>query len=276
MAGHATIGRTGVADPPAKRSLMLRVAVTGSAIAGGIALVVVTGPLRPEIFISAGIAVFVAAAVYLAQPRAGTIAFLALGTAICAACAVALFTVGAVPWLLTSFWAGAATLLAGLLDLIGRDGTDPMIGVTVAAVVSLLLLSALGLGQYVRVNWPLTSRAMLESLPQDVTEQTGARTGATRMVVEQAPGGRWVGHWIVRTRDTVRTWDSFALAVRADGWSVRVNKTCEELRAVKDGYVLRVVAEETDGQGVPTGPSKYRGAPQDTLEMAAYVSVPER
>ena len=61
---------------------------------------------------------------------------------------------GAVPWLLTSFWAGAATLLAGLLDLIGREGNDPMVGVTVAAVVSLLLLSALGLGQYVRVSWP--------------------------------------------------------------------------------------------------------------------------
>ena len=276
MAEHSSVGPAGVVRGLPKRSPMLRVAVTGSAVAGGIALVIVTGPLRPEVFISAGIAVFVSAAVYLAQPRAGTIAFLTLGTAICVSCAVALFTVGAVPWLLTSFWAGAATLLAGLLDLIGRDGTDPMVGVTVAAVVSLLLLSALGLGQYVRVSWPLTGRAMLESLPQDVTGQIGGRTGATRMVVEQAPGGRWVGRWIVRTRDSVRTWDAFALAVQADGWDVSANKSCAELRAIKDGYVLRVVAVETDGQGVPTGPGEYQGAPQDTVELAAYVSAVER
>ena len=52
-----------------------------------------------------------------------------------------------------------------------------MIGVTVAAVVSLLVLSALGLGQYVRITWPLTGRVMLESLPQDATGQTGGRVG---------------------------------------------------------------------------------------------------
>ncbi len=254
---------------------MLRVAVTGSAVAGGIALVIVTGPLRPEVFIGAGIAVFVSAAVYLAQPRAGTIAFLTLGTAICAACAVALFTVGAVPWLLTSFWAGAATLLAGLLDLIGRDGTDPMIGVTVAAVVSLLLLSALGLGQYVRVSWPLAGKAMLESLPQDVTSGAGAQARATTMVVEQAPGRRWLGRWVVRTRDTVRTWDAFALAVRADGWNVTTDQQCKELRAVKDGYVLRVLAVETDSQGAPSGPGEPAGEQQDTIELAAYVSALE-
>jgi len=250
---------------------MLRVAVTGSAIAGAAALIVAAGPLQPEIYVSTGVAVIVAAIIYLVQPRAGTIAFLTLGTAICVACAVAFARVGAVPWLLTSFWAGAATLLAGLLDLIGREGKDPIVGVTVVAVLSLLLLSALGLGQYVRMNWPPAARAVLESLPQDISPSDSASSGP-RMVVEQASGGRWAGHWSVRTRNPVRTWDTLALALAADGWRIGVNESCDRLRAVKDGYVLWVVENNpTQGtQGAETAAdSEERGA----MDLAAYVSV---
>ncbi len=254
---------------------MLRVAVTGSAIAGAVALIVVTGPLRPEIYVSTGVAVLVAAIIYLAQPRAGTIAFLVLGTAICVACAVAFARVGAVPWLLTSFWAGAATLLAGLLDLIGREGQDPIMGVTVVAVLSLLLLSALGLGQYVRMNWPPAGRAVLESLPQDVWEPGSMALSQPRMAVEQASGGRWAGRWSVRTRNRVRAWDAFALAIAADGWRIGTNKSCEQLRAVKDGYVLWVVEEDSAKSTQSAGPAGDSDA-QGAMHLTAYVSVPAR
>jgi hypothetical protein len=216
--------------------------------------------------------VIVAAIIYLVQPRAGTIAFLTLGTVICVACAVAFARVGAVPWLLTSFWAGAATVLAGLLDLIGREGRDPIVGVTVVAVLSLLLLSALGLGEYVRMNWPLAGRAVLESLPQDVSQPGSAASQAPRMAVEQASGGRWAGHWSVRTRNRVRAWEAFALALAADGWRIGVNESCERLRAVKDGYVLWVVEEDP----AEATPSAGTGEEQGAMDLAAYVSVSSR
>jgi len=256
-----------------RRSVALRVAVAGSALAGGLALVLVTGPLRPEVYVSAGIAVFISVAVYLVQPQAGTIAFLALGTAICVACAVALFSVGTVPWLLASFWGGAATLLAGLLDLIGKDGNESMVSVTVAAVVSLLLLSALGLGQYVRVSWPPASRAILESLPRDVTEQVGRRPGASGMVVEQAPGGRWVGRWVVRTRDAFRTWDSLTLAIEADGWRVVENEQCKRLRAIKDGYSLWVLAGQSSSWNKQADATASVTAAPGSMSLAAYVGI---
>lgn len=257
-----------------RRAPMLRVAVTGSAIAGAAALIVVAGPLRPEIYVGAGVAVIAAAIIYLVQPRAGTIALLAVGTAICIACAVAFTQVGAVPWLLTSFWAGAATVLAGLLDLIGREGKDPIVGVTVVAVLSLLLLSALGLGQYVRMNWPPAARAVLESLPQGVSP-TDSASSAPRMAVEQASGGRWAGHWRVRTRNRVRAWDTLALALAADGWRISVNESCDRLRAVKDGYVLWVVEKDPtqSTEGTETADDSEE---QGAMELAAYVSVSPR
>lgn len=274
MATHSGPSHGAALGRDDRRAPMLRVAVTGSAIAGAVALIVAAGPLRPEIYVSTGAAVIVAAIIYLVQPRAGTIAFLTLGAAICVACAVAFARVGAVPWLLTSFWAGAATLLAGLLDLIGREGKDPIVGVTVVAVLSLLLLSALGLGQYVRMNWPPAAKAVLESLPQDISPSNGASSGP-RMVVEQASGGRWAGHWSVRTRNRVRAWDALTLALAADGWRIGVNESCERLRAVKDGYVLWVVgedpAETVEGPGTGGG-SEELGA----MALAAYVSVSSR
>jgi hypothetical protein len=260
---HANVHRSHQHRPP-----ILRVAVAGSATAGGFALILVTGPLRPEIFIAAGIAIFVAVAVYIAAPRVGTIAFLVLGTLVCAACALALVTLGAVPWLLTSFWAGAATLLAGLLDLIGREGAEYMIGVTVAAVVSLLLLSALGLGQYVRLNWPLTGRVLLESLPTGATSRTGP--DAQAMGIEPAPHGQWVGRWVVRTRDAVLTWDSMVVAIEADGWRVTDNLRCSRLRATKDGFALVVMTEDATGTAPAQG-GTLAGSSDGTLELAAYV-----
>jgi len=254
-----------------RRPLLLRVGVVGAAVAGAVALIIVTGPVRPEVYTGGGVAVLVAAAAYLFWPRWGTIALLSLGTIICVACAVGYSRIGAVPWLLTSFWAGAAVLLAGLLDLIGRDAKEPMAGVSVAAVLSLLLLSALGLGQYVRVNWPLTGRAMLESIPQDVTRVAEPSSTEAPMSVEQAPGGRWVGRWIVHTRDRNRAWSALALAIQNDGWRVRANRVCERLTAVKDGYELVVVETGPDAASAET-----TAAAQDDLSLAAYVSASPR
>jgi len=237
------MGPTGAPQVAADtRPLLLRIAVAACALAGAMALALVTGPVRPELFIAAAVAVGVGAVVYLAQPRAGAIAFLVLGTTICVACMAGLFVLGAVPWLLTGFWGGAATLLAGLLDLIGRDGTDSMIVATVAAVVSLLLLSALGLGEYVRVNWTPTERAMLEEVPAAVAGTGASGAGSIRAYFEPAPQGRWACRWMLRTRDAAKSWQAMRLAVESAGWAVTVDSPGESLVADKHGFVLTITA----------------------------------
>jgi len=253
--GPARVRRAGAHARP----LMLRIAVIGCALAGAMALALVTGPVRPELFIAAAVAVGVAAVVYLVQPRAGAIAFLALGTAICVGCVVPLLTMGTVPWLLTGFWGGAATLLAGLLDLIGRDGTDSMVVATVVAVVSLLLLSALGLGQYVRVNWTAAERAMLEQVPRDVAEPD-AGTARNAVYVQQAPQGRWVCRWLVRTRDVGKAWAAMRLAMESEGWRVHADEPGEELTAKKGGYELTIEARPAEVGAVETGGEAAPGA----------------
>jgi len=230
------------------RPLLLRIAVSACALAGAMALALVTGPLRPELFIAAAVAVGVGAVVYLAQPRAGALAFIVLGSMICAACMVGLFVVGAVPWLLTGFWGGAAALLAGLLDLIGRDGTDSMIVATVAAVVSLLLLSALGLGEYVRINWTPRERAMLEGVPAAIAGTGATGVGGIDAYFEPVPQGRWACRWMLRTRDAAKSWQAMRLAVESAGWAVRVDSPGHSLVADKSGFVLTITASEADAE----------------------------
>jgi len=237
------------------------------------ALALVTGPVRPELFLTGALAVGVATVVYLVQPRAGVIALLALGTGICVACVVALFSVGTVPWLLTGFWGGAATLLAGLLDLIGQDGSDSMIVATVVAVVSLLLLSALGLGQYVRVNWTPGERAMLQEVPADVTGVSVAALSSQDGYVEQAPDGRWACHWIVRTRDFAKSWASLRLAVESAGWRIFAEKPGKGMTAEKDGY--RLVIEVHPADGANEGTASGTAAPDsgDAVELIASLGA---
>lgn len=236
--------------PPA-----IRIAVVGSALAGAMALFLVRGPVRPELHVVAGAAVVVAAALYLFRPRVGAITLIAVGSLICAACVTALVTTGTLPWLLTGFWGGSAALLAGLLDVVGKDDTDSLVGATVVAVVSLLLLSALGLGAYVRLTWTQAARDLLETVPTDAANPASARLGATGSTVQPGADGAWECRWAVRTRDLPKTWLSLRLAIESAGWSVTEFVTSERLCADKAGYKLTIVTVSTPAEeGGSTAP----------------------
>lgn len=58
---------------------------------------------------------------------------------------------GASPWELVAFWGSSALVLAYLMAYVGASSSDQRGIATVIAVVSLLLLTAMGLGQYVFV-----------------------------------------------------------------------------------------------------------------------------
>jgi hypothetical protein len=218
------------------------------------ALLLVRGPVRPELFLAAGTVIIVAVVVYLLWPRVGAIVLMAAGATVCAACIVGLMYIGTLPWLLTGFWGGSAALLAGLLDLIGRDTSDPTVSATVVAVVSLLLLSALGLGAYVRMTWSESARVMLESVPTDVGNLPGARLGDSGSTVEPAAGGRWQCSWTVRTRDLRRSWQSLRLSVESAGWAVADTAERSPMTAEKDGYELQITVTPADAlQKSPSG-----------------------
>ncbi len=94
--------------------------------------------------------------------------------------------------------AGPLLLLAAILHLTGGAGRSGT--VTLVAVISLLVLSALGLGQYVRTTWSDDERAILERLPQLV----GTPVSTWTVPISPAPDGAWtlrVGHVRASRRD---------------------------------------------------------------------------
>lgn len=212
--------------------------------------------------------------VYLLKPRLAAATLTGLGALGCVATGLALVSWGTVPWLLVAFWGSSAVLLAGLLDYIGRGGPDRLSSVTVGAVASLLMLSSVGLGEYVRMNWSSAERAMLESVPLTPAPASGPRLMVAPHELEQAPDGKWAAHWTVWTADPVDSWSSVRSAVLRDGWTIFAEKKGRELRARKDSFDLTVIAEKTANARVGPGAetSATSGAAGWYVSMAAYVS----
>jgi len=269
----ATIRPTAV-HPKVRPPLAVAVAVPGSALAGALALALasrsVSAPGSTVLLVYSGL-IALCAFVYFARPRLTAAALAILGTSGCVASAFALLMGGTVPWLLVAFWGSSAALLAGLLDYIGRGGPDRLSSVTVTAIVSLLLLSAIGLGEYVRMTWSSAERAMLESVLKAPSKTQSPQFEAAPTDLEQAPGGKWAAYWTVATNDPLEAWDGMREAVEGDGWTVFAEERGRELRARKDDFDLTVIAEEA----VPA-PFAKGGAPSSGfrgyVSMAAYVS----
>jgi hypothetical protein len=209
---------------------------------------------------------------YLLNPRVGALLLLVVGTVAVTLSGLALALNGSVPWLLVAFWGASATLLAGLMHLIERGTTaELMSGVTVATVVAVLALSALGLGQYVRMTWSAEERATLEELPLGDEQPDGepeASTGLAAGSLEPVPGGRWAAFRTYTGVDQAAMWSDMMARLRSCGWRI-VEERDGRCMAIKNGFRLLLVAEQVGP--VESGPSK-RVAPGATqVAVEAYV-----
>lgn len=253
--------------------LLLRVAVPGASLSGaaGLALAGAAGP-GAELVFAAGVVAALGGLMYLFSPRAGAFVLMGVGIVTLVFSGFALALSGSVPWLLVTFWGASATLLAGLMHLIERgNSAELMSGVTVGTVVAVLVLSALGLGQYVQMNWTSEERATLERLPF-LSEQSGgtAALGFEVVVdsVEPVPGGQWAAYCTYRGQDRTATISEMTRLLTSHGWEI-IAEVDGEFTAAKDAYRVTVVAEQTES--VKPGPSKYPAAAVSQTSFAAYV-----
>jgi len=223
-------------------SVLLRAAVVGVALSGASALVwagVLAGGTAQGFAIAGAVVALAGALVWEFRPRVGYAILAGDGAAVMIASVFALLAQGTVPWVLVAFWGGTAVVLAALLHLIGGDGPERSTTVTVVAVISLLALSALGLGEYVRSTWTPGELAMLRGLPVYGAGQPGPAAA----VKTSAPvsGGEWGASWSVVTTEPVGQFSRMRQRLTADGWSVE-SRSDTSLRAEKDGYRLELEA----------------------------------
>lgn len=187
---------TAVIDETPERALLTRVAVLGVVFAGACALVaasMMAGTAEGRLAAAASLVAVIGAFTWWFAPRAGYVVLLVDGAVTMVATSVALAR-GPLPWLLVAFWGGSALVLAAVLHLTadaGRTGT-----VTLVAVISLLVLSAVGMAQYVRSTWHDADRATLERVVLAV--QSPAATGESwQRRVLPGPAGTWYCRWMV-------------------------------------------------------------------------------
>lgn len=100
---------------------------------------------------------------YPFSPRLAAYALVIMGAFASFAAAIALVSGSAVSWLLVAMWGSVALLLAGLTHFTAASEEPAMASVTVAAVVALLILSGLGIAQYVTLEGaaPVRQTALL-------------------------------------------------------------------------------------------------------------------
>jgi hypothetical protein len=155
------------------------------------------------------------------------------------ACTFVFFTQGALPWALVAFWGGSAVLLSAILHRIGSVGPERSTTATVVAVISLLALTALGLGEYVRSMWTLSELEVLRALPV----YDAGTSASVSSVKTNAPvaGGEWGASWSVVTTEPARQFARLSERLTAEGWSVR-SQSPTALLAEKDGFTLELQA----------------------------------
>jgi hypothetical protein len=234
----ATLAPAPAGAPASTDSRLIgRVLVLGVAFAGAVALgsaAIVAGPGSGGLALLAAVVAVAGGAVWWYRPRAGYWMLLVDGVLTMTLSGVGLAR-GAVPWLLVAFWGGSALLLAAVMHLTagaGRSGT-----VTLVAVISLLALSALGLGQYVRATWPPSERAILEQLPTLLSAEKLDAVWTAKAV--PAPGGAWTCGWrISAPREEALVYVKAALA--KGGWRIDA-MSASKLSAEKNGDHLDVV-----------------------------------
>ena len=231
--------------------------VLAAACALGAAAVMSGYPMGGPPLVATMVAV-VGGVVWMYAPRAGYWVLLISGLVTMVASGAALAR-GAVPWLLVAFWGGSALVLAAILHLTkgaGRSST-----VTSVAVISLLALSALGLGQYVRTTWTPDERAVLEKLPQSIAPSL--REPVWTVAITPVPDGAWRCSWVMGASPRA-TMAAMRAALQRDGWRIR---------SVSDGALSADNGEEQLDVALAENPSGYPAAPGSDVAVATRVSA---
>lgn len=260
---------------PASPSALLRTAVAGVALSGASALlwagILAGGPELVAASVSAALAV-VGALVWEIRPRVGYAILTVDGVVAMLVTAFLLVTRGSVPWMLVAFWGSSAVLLASMLHLMGGAGPERSTTVTVVAVISLLALTALGLGEFVRATWTPGELSVLRSLP---IYESG-EPGPAAVVKTSAPvsGGEWGASWTVITKAPAAQFARMSVELTAEGWNVS-KQSATSLLAEKDGYTLGLqasVSPEAIAPGLSSAPSSATAGDAYVMHLIAHVS----
>lgn len=233
----------GAAAPePQRRSMLMRIAVPSVAAAGAFALVwagLLSHGIAAAAAIVGGIAAVAGAVAWEFRRDVGRLVLFVTGGAGLVASGAVMLMGGTVPWLLVGFWGSVAVLLAATLDAVVGPGLDRSATIAVVAVASLLLLSALGLGEYVRATWSPAERSILEQLPVYKAAMASPVAGVARRVVAPVADGTWGVNWSDRTTDPAGEYGRMRTALIASGWQV-TDLGPMKLRAEKNGFVVEL------------------------------------
>lgn len=241
-----------------QRGMLLRIAIPCVVASGALAIAwagLISGGASTAAACLVTSALAVAGAVlWEFQPIPGRWTLGAVGVAGAAVTGLALVTGDALPWLLVGFWGSMAVLLAALLDFVAGPTMDRSAAIAVVAVATLLLLSALGLGEYVRITWTSGERAILERLPVYHAAMSRSAGIVADEVVMPVGDGQWGETWSNLTSDPAAEFSSMRRALETDGWAVSMPAT-GKLLADKNGYECEVYQ-----QAKPAAPSAPRAA----------------
>ena len=223
-------------------SPLLRAAVAGVALSGASALVwagVLAGGVALVLSVADAVLSLTGLVVWEFRQREGYLILAAAGGFAMVGTGLVLLAQGALPWALIAFWGGSAVVLSAILHHIGGVGPERSTMATVVAVISLLALTALGLGEYVRSTWTPSELAVLRALP---VYDVGA-SGSTSSVKTTTPvaGGEWGASWSVVTSEPVSHFARLSERLTAKGWTVNPESPTA-LLAEKDGFTLELQA----------------------------------
>jgi hypothetical protein len=227
-----------------RRSPLLRVSVPAIVFVGSAALIWAGWLCGGAVLVAgflAGLAAAGLAVLWLYRPHLGGTLLIALGSGATAAAGVSLLTGGSVPWLLVAFWGGSAILLGAILDLVAGPGADRAAVVALVAVVSLLILSGVGLTAYVSETWTAAEQSALQNLPIIPKAQLAV---AQRLHMEPVTGGEWGAHWALRADDPRAEFDKMRALLVSDGWTV-TDTAPMALTAEKRGFQVQLTERPT-------------------------------
>ena len=233
-----------VAPTRERRATLLRIAIPCVIAAGACALVWAgllsgTAPASWSAVLG-GLVAVAGVIVWEIRPRIGRWILVVTGAVGVAWSGILILSGGSLPWLLVGFWGSVAVLLAATLDFVVGPTSDRSATIAVLAVATLLLLSALGLGDYVRITWSPAERSILDRLPVYRAAMAHSIGGAAKRVVAPAAAGEWGLSWSNVTGDPAGEMAGMRNALVAEGWDVS-EPSPTRLMAVKNGFTCEIV-----------------------------------
>lgn len=244
-------------DADSAARLVLRVAVPGIALAGAAGLVwagrLAHSPSAWLAYVPAILTVL-AVALWVYRRAWGGVCLIVIGLGVTAGASVTLLS-STTPWELIGFWGGSAIALSGMLHLMTAGEPDRSTTATVAAVLVLLIVSSLGLSEYVRLNWSPEERAIIETLPIYASSPSEAPVTPR---YEPVNHGEWGASWFLLTRAPRAELLRMQRQLEADGWRT-TSLTADDLTAEKGGFTIEVTVRERPGQA-PEGAASDRGS----------------